>query len=90
MVGGYCATETLPAGPYEELDYNGRRYRAKRYDENRTKIIAGINAFGFFFHPDDLQRFFLDEGCDMHIVSDEPQEKTAGRYVRLLATKREG
>jgi hypothetical protein len=86
-IGGYCATDDLPAWPYEELEYRGRTYRAKRYVEDSESNLAGINESGYFFVGEDLRRFFHDEGLQTQVLTDEPSATTAGRYLRFLATR---
>jgi hypothetical protein len=87
FLGGFCATDYLPDGPYQELRYEGREYRVKEHQESAEPVTGGINATGYYFSKDDLMRFFRDEGCDVVVLSDEPSEVTAGRYVRLLARR---
>jgi hypothetical protein len=85
-LGGFCATDALPSSPWLQLSHNGRQYRAKRYEES-TSMTAGINAVGFFFSPEDLTRWFEDQGWSVTVLSDGPSEVAAGRYVRLLARR---
>ena len=87
FIGGFCATDSSPDGPYERLRYQDREYRAKRYEERSELMTSGINASGYFFHTEDLLRFFRDEGCDVEVLSDDPSDVTAGRYVRFLARR---
>ena len=85
FLGGFCATDALPTAPWEELEYAGRRYRAKRYRET-DNITAGVDEYGFFFHPEDLADFFRHRGYRVDILSSEACEVTAGNYTRLLAS----
>ena len=87
FLGGYCATESLPYGDYLELDYFGKKYRAKQYEE-ADHYTAGINRVGYFFHRDDLISFFHGKNYDVVIVSDEESAVTAGKYLRLFARKK--
>jgi hypothetical protein len=87
FVGGFCATDSRPVGPWQRLTHRDRTYAAKRFDEVPSHMTAGVNAIGYFFHPDDLTRWFRDQGCDVTVLSDEQSSVTAGRYLRLLATR---
>ena len=87
-LGGFCASDELPGDDWEELEHDGRSYRVKRYRETNN-ITAGVNEYGYFFHAEDLARFFRERGCEVEVLSDEPSTVTAGRYVRLLATRSE-
>jgi hypothetical protein len=86
-VGGFCATDDLPEGPWVRLTYKGQQYAAKRYDELLHQMVAGINAVGYFFHPDDLGRWFRDQDYHVTELSNEPSGESAGRYVRLIARR---
>jgi predicted O-methyltransferase YrrM len=86
FVGGYCATDDLPVQPWSELEYEGRRYRVKRYVEARD-FTAGINDVAYFFHKDDLRRFFSERGFGVKVISDDPQSVTAGNFTRFLARR---
>jgi hypothetical protein len=85
FVGGFCATESLPAGPYEVMTHEGREYRAKQHQDATRDMTGGINATGYYFHKDDLMMFFRDEGCEVTVLSDEQSDVTAGCYLRFLA-----
>jgi Protein of unknown function (DUF1698) len=87
FIGGFCATDSLPAGPYEVMTHRGREYRAKQHEEARELVTGGINATGYHFHKDDLMMFFRDEGCEVTVLSDEQSDVTAGRYLRFLARR---
>jgi hypothetical protein len=87
FVGGYCATDTLPAGPPELLRHEGRSYRAKRFQEV-DHFMAGINPYGFFLYAEDLLRFFHERGFETQTLSDEETQAHAGRFLRFLARKR--
>lgn len=84
-LGGFCATEDSPPRPWERLAHNGKQYVAKRHDEAPSLMTSGIHAFAYFFHADDLARWFKDQGCDVTVLSDEASDLSTGRYVRLLA-----
>jgi hypothetical protein len=86
-LGGYCATDALPCGEYLQLDYFGKNYRAKTFQEV-DHCTSGLNTFGYFFHGDDLIGFFHDKGYETIIISDEESSVTAGKYLRFFAKRR--
>jgi hypothetical protein len=87
FLGGFCATDDMPAGPWTVLRYEEDEYRAKIYQEPTIVSTAGINAFSYFFDKQDLQRFFCHKGFSLQVISDTPQSAVAGRYVRFLASR---
>jgi hypothetical protein len=86
FLGGFCATDSLPDSPWIELSHEGRVYRAKAYTEKNT-FTAGVNEVAYFFHAEDLARFFTERGCRVQMISDEPTTVTAGQFIRFLATR---
>jgi hypothetical protein len=87
FLGGFCATDSNPAGEFETLEDQGARYRAKRYEEV-NEYTAGVNRFGYFLHGDDLIDYFLRKGCKIVKIGDEEtSSETAGRYLRILISR---
>jgi hypothetical protein len=86
FLGGFCATDTLPATPWMDLSHGGRTYRAKQYRE-AGHFTAGVNRMAWHFHAEDLMRFFTERGWKLQMISDEETTVTAGRYVRFLASR---
>ena len=86
FVGGFCATDTLPANPWQSLEHAGRSYRVKVYDET-TGFTAGVNHIAYFFEATDLMAFFGERGYAVQVISEEPQTVTAGKFLRFLATR---
>ena len=86
FLGGFCATEDLPSMPWNDLEYQGRSYRAKHYLEV-DNFTAGVNKHAWFFHKEDLKRFFTERGFKVTIISDELSSVTAGNFTRFLASK---
>lgn len=86
FVGGFCATDDSPASPWLELRHGGRTYRAKQYREC-TNFTAGVNSVAYFFHGDDLRRFFTERGYRVAVISDEASKVTAGQFLRFLARR---
>jgi hypothetical protein len=84
FLGGFCATDESPPGPWMELVHEGRTYRVKQYRET-DNFTAGVNPVAYFFHGDDLLRFFSERGYAVTTISDEPKPVTAGRFLRFLA-----
>ena len=87
-LGGYCATDELPASPWVELNYEGRTYRVKKYLEVVDHFTAGVNPIGYYFAAEDFMRFFTERGHQVTVIADEAREGPAGRYLRFLATRR--
>ena len=86
FLGGFCATDLLPEGEFELLQHQGKSYRVKKYEECNN-FTAGINSFGYFFHKEDLMKFFQERGCSVQVISDEVSNITAGNFIRFLARK---
>lgn len=84
FMGGFCATDTFPKGRFETLSYHGSTYRAKPYKEGNW-CASGINAVGYYFHRDDLLKFFAERTYRIDVMSEEPSRVTAGLYLRFLA-----
>jgi len=84
FLGGFCATDESPATPWIELAHEGRTYRAKEYREC-DDFTAGVNSTAYFFHGDDLLRFYTERGYAVKVIADEPKDVTAGRFLRFLA-----
>ena len=87
FIGGFCATESSPEGNYEILEYEGEKYRVKRYKEAEV-FTAGVNPISYFFHKEDLMKFFKERNYEIIIISDEDVEITAGNFLRFLACKK--
>lgn len=86
FLGGFCATDGNPAGSWSELAHEGRSYRVKEYRECDT-FTAGVNECAYFFHGEDLMRFFTERGDRVEVISDEPMQVPAGRFLRFLARR---
>lgn len=86
FVGGYVATETDPQGDFLQLEYLGETYRAKESREG-TGIDQGINLKGYFFHREDLEKFFTKRGYTITEMSGHEDHRPTGRYFRFLARK---
>ena len=90
-LGGYCATPDNPPGDFITLDHRGHVFRAKRYAESGIMdFYAGLNLDAYFFHADDLLRFFELNGFGVEVFEDLSfgPEICAGRYLRLLAHRK--
>lgn len=85
FLGGFCATDTLPANAWQSLEYQGRSYRVKVYEET-TGFTAGVNNIAYFFDAADLMAFFSERGYDVQVVSEDVETITAGKFLRFLAT----
>lgn len=87
FIGGFCATDELPEGDYEQLEYSGQKYRAKIHKEV-DYFTSGVNPIGYFFHKEDLMKFFKERNYEVIVISDEDAEIAAGNYLRFLACKK--
>jgi hypothetical protein len=87
FIGGFCATDSLPEGDYEILEYCGEKYRTKMHKEV-DYFTSGVNPIGYFFHKDDLMKFFKERNYEVIVISDEAAEIAAGNYLRFLACKK--
>lgn len=87
FIGGFCATDSLPEGDYERLEYGGKKYRTKMHKEV-DYFTSGVNPIGYFFHKDDLMNFFQERNYEIIVLSDEDAEIVAGNYLRFLARKK--
>ncbi|MBZ5627863.1 MAG: hypothetical protein LAO06_03260 [Acidobacteriia bacterium] len=88
FVGGYCA-DGWPADDSEtevRLEHEGATYRAHPYVEAHS-YDAGVNAYGYFFHSDDLAQFFRRKGYAIDVISRLPPTDASGVYFRFLATR---
>jgi hypothetical protein len=86
FLGGFCATDALPASGWECLRYGGRDYRVKKYSET-VGYTAGIHDIAYFFEAQDLMAFFRSRGYTVTVISDEPNTLTAGKFLRFLASR---
>ncbi|MGA2230063.1 MAG: class I SAM-dependent methyltransferase [Tepidisphaeraceae bacterium] len=89
-LGGFCATDENPLSPYLTLRHNGEDYRVKRYTEGgRDDFYAGVNTFAYFFHGDDLVKYFESAGFRVDILEDMTFDASqcSGRYLRFFAKR---
>jgi hypothetical protein len=87
FMGGFCATDSLPGGDYELLEYEGEKYRVKMNQEI-DYFTAGVNKVAYFFHKEDLMKFFRERNYEVIVISDEEVEISTGNYLRFLACKK--
>ncbi len=86
-IGGFCASETLPSYPYEEMSDEKGTYRTKPYHETINNT-AGIASVGHFFEPESLMAFFTRRGFEVTVISDDACTEVAGMFLRFLAVKK--
>jgi hypothetical protein len=84
FLGGYVLKENAP---FEIIEHKGRPYRVERYKEIYGHFTAGINRTSYYFHPDDLMRFFLDMGYSVTVMDDEEDKWGTNRYYRFFASR---
>jgi hypothetical protein len=88
FLGGYTVAEPVnEASDIETLEYEGRKYLAKRIPMGQS-FNTGVNSHGYHFTGKDLQSFFTDRGYRVTLISDEEAGDPWGeRFVRFVATK---
>src|SRR5262245_39138588 len=88
FIGGYCIGPEYRGTDLEELEYEGRKYPAKRIAIGNTYNNA-VNEYAFHLRNVDLLDFFRTRNYDLNVMVDEPIDDPWGeRYIRFLATKR--
>jgi hypothetical protein len=95
FLGGYTTNAKQSVKPptsliytFENLEYEGKQYRVKRYLLGKS-FNSGINNFAYHFERDDLLRFFEERGYDVTIITDDAGNDPWGDwYLRFLAAKR--
>ena len=83
FVGGFVLKE---GSPFEVITYEGEDYRVKPYTEGEG-FTSGINKTSYYFHPDDLTRFFTSRGYEITVLDDREDEHGTNRYYRFFASR---
>jgi hypothetical protein len=92
FLGGFCVTDSLPEKVFDLLEYGAQSFRVKKYKEEND-CTSGVNGYGYFFHRDDLVRFFSERECVIDFISEEEKTVTDGNvvlrgtYIRFLARR---
>ena len=89
LFGGFCATDDSPPEDWSLLENDRREYRVKHYLEYEF-FTNGVTTHGYYFHADDLLKWFERSGFEIQIIShgDSGMPHIAGQYIRFVATKR--
>lgn len=89
FIGGYVYAEASASanGPFETLEYEGKKYLAKRIPMGQS-YNTGVNLYGYHFSGRDLQSFFSERHYRVAVISDEESGDPWGdRFLRFLATR---
>jgi len=89
FLGGYTYDDSRPQAndSFQTLEYEGRKYRVKLIPMGRS-YNTGVNLYGYHFSGPDLQSFFKNRGCRVHVISEEESGDPWGdRFLRFLATR---
>jgi hypothetical protein len=84
FLGGFVLRDDAPC---EAVEYEGERYRVQAYEELEGWFTAGINPTSYYFHPDDLTKFFSARGYRITVMDDEESEWGSKRFYRFFASR---
>ena len=88
FIGGYCIDRDYAGADVEVLEYEGRKFPAKRIAIGNTYNNA-VNEYAYHLRNVDLLDFFRERNYDLNVMMDEPIDDPWGeRYIRFLATKK--
>ena len=88
FVGGYCTGPTITDDDLETLEYEGRKFPAKRIQIGNT-FNSAINEYAYHLRNVDLIDFFRERNYDVNVMTDEVNDDPYGeRYIRFLATRK--
>ena len=87
FLGGYCTGPNITGDGLETLEYEGRKFPAKRIQIGNT-FNSAINEYAYHLRNVDLIDFFRDRDYTVNVMMDEAIDDPYGeRYIRFLATK---
>jgi len=84
FVGGFVLKNDAK---FEQVAYQGENYRVQPYLEAEGHFTAGVNKTSYFFHPDDLTKFFSIRGYKISVVDDESCDTATHRFYRFFASR---
>jgi hypothetical protein len=96
FIGGYCISDSVVPKPstksfpytFETLEYQGRRYKVKRFKSGNT-YNSPVNEYAYHFDRKDLLAFFADRGYELTVLYDaDPIDPWGDWYLRFLACKK--
>jgi hypothetical protein len=88
FVGGYCTGPCITGERLETLEYEGRKFPARRIAIGNTYNNA-VNEYAYHLRNVDLIDFFRERNYDVNVMMDESIDDPYGeRYIRFLATKK--
>lgn len=83
FVGGFVLRDDAP---FEIATYEGQDYRVQPYSEAEG-FTAGVNRTSYYFHPDDLMKFFSGRGYQITVMDDDESELASKRFYRFFASR---
>lgn len=84
FLGGFVLKDDAPC---ETATYRGETYRVQAYEELDGWFTAGINRTSYYFHPEDLKKFFSLRGYRITAMDDEESEWGSNRFYRFFASR---
>jgi hypothetical protein len=84
FVGGFVLKEE---SPFKIATYEAESYRVQPYIEYEGHFTAGVNRISYYFHPEDLKRFFERRGFRITLMDDEESELASKRFYRFFASR---
>lgn len=84
FVGGFVLRDDAP---FEIATYEGQDYRVQAFSEIEKWFTAGVNKTSYYFHPDDLMKFFSGRGYRITVMDDEENAGASKRFLRFLASR---
>lgn len=84
FMGGFVLRDDAPC---EVVEYEGQTYRTQAYEEADGLFSAGINRTSYYFHPDDLMKFFSTRSYQITVMDDEESELGSRRFYRFFASR---
>ena len=88
FIGGYCIGPDYAGSDLETLEYEGRKFPAKRLAIGNTFNNA-VNEYAYHLRNVDLIEFFRARNYHVNVMMDEPIDEPWGeRYIRFLASRK--
>ncbi|HJZ80492.1 MAG TPA: class I SAM-dependent methyltransferase [Pyrinomonadaceae bacterium] len=88
FIGGYCIGPDYAGADLETLEYEGRKFPAKRLAIGNSFNNA-VNEYAYHLRNVDLIDFFRDRNYHVNLMMDEAIDDPWGEmYIRFLATKK--
>ncbi len=85
---GYCATDKLPADKWIDLEYKGKIYKAKLWDDAYRSFTGGVGVNSYYFSPESIMQWFEVHGYILSQTEVLPMDKYAGAFIWFCAGKK--